>query len=315
MAVLLRGEQRGAAGGVLGGAAAPRRGAREHQRLHLLAGVAHQQLRRRADQPVHRERVALGVALGQPAQQHAGVDVPLGDGRQVAGEHDLVEHAVRLDPPYGLRDPVLPLGRRQRPVGVADAAGLLRRGGQVEGAAADRGEPGLAAAAGEHHAGDDQHGPRGVAVEGEGAEGDRSRARHADLILDERPGEQRGEPAAGPVESARAGRNRGPRRLSPAHEPLAVSDPGVRRGVWQTRQQIVRVAHRDRANHEGPDKSDTHPTHSTHDLNVFDKSPPCDAGSTVSSRDRNLVMEGSTSLVAIERTSTRSLPLISRRCP
>ncbi len=124
LGVLGRGEQGGPERGVFGGLAAPGRGPAQDQRRDLAALPPDQKFGGSADQVRAREREAVRVPGGQPAQQDARVD-RAGRGREhVAGQHDLAQ-GPGGDPADRDRDGVRPFQCGQASVVPAQA----RRGG------------------------------------------------------------------------------------------------------------------------------------------------------------------------------------------
>jgi hypothetical protein len=158
----------------------------QHPGQHLVAAAPDEQLRCRADQPVHRERPAVGVAVGQPAQHEPGVDDLVGTGDQVVGQHDLVERAGP-DPGDRCLDGLPEGGDGDRAAGVPKAARCIDpvQNGCRRRSAADGGQPRGVVTPSDQHLWYDEHGARrAVVVEREAAEGDRAAAREAELVLD-----------------------------------------------------------------------------------------------------------------------------------
>ena len=240
--VLGGGEQGGAAGEVVGGAVPRGVVPGQDEGLDLLAGAADEQLGGGADEPGAGEGVALGVAAGQAGEQQADVDGVLGGGGEVAGEHDLLQFAV-ADAPGGAGHDVLPRGRGQAAVAVADRGRGRASGVKVWCGASpmvvSQARPSLRA--------------RMVWGTTRTEPGEFSSKVKVPKATGPLPGaarrrrpwaspKTRGEPLAGPGEAVRDRGDVGAGGLAPADEALAVPDPGVGRGLGQRGEQVTGVA-------------------------------------------------------------------------
>jgi hypothetical protein len=228
-------------------AAAPDRPG-EHARGDHPLLAPDQQLGRGTDQAVDAERPAARVAAGQPLQQPARVDLGLGAGVQVAGQHDLLDVAL-ADALDRVGDGRRPGPRGVRAVAVRHGPGRRRRGAGLEGARqrrddgadADGGQPPLVRPVPEHEARDDED-AAGLRRPGERERPERHRpgARQPDVVPDDGvPGQLApgGTGAGEPV----AARRRDACRLAPGHEALAAADPGERALPGQDLQQRAGV--------------------------------------------------------------------------
>ena len=204
----------------------------QHPRGDQAALASYEQLGRGAEEPVDVEGPAHLVVVGQLAQRPAHVDVGVGRGHQVAGEHDLLQLAG-ADPADRVGDDGLPGGAAHRAVGEGDVA---RRGrarlrlevgqpGQL--VLADDRDPRAPAPGADHHAGHHQDAVARVVGEAEAAEADQAGAGDLHLVADHGA---RGDllPPVGGV-----GEPVGPRRPAaggdaPGDHALAAAQPGHR---------------------------------------------------------------------------------------
>jgi hypothetical protein len=109
-----------------------------------------------------------------------------------------------------------------------------------------------AAVAADQHARDDQDGPVGGRVEGEGAEGDRARAAYPDPVVDVGGIEHRAEPFLPGGEPVLPGRQRDPDRLAPADQPGPVMHPGDHVRLGDVLEQVPAVGDGDGSDEKPP---------------------------------------------------------------